>query len=135
MRVTAADGHTTTYHVRDAVGRLARVPFDVRVLFSKRHPRARARAYFLSTDLARSVVETLRGYGGRWSCEVVNFYVKTQLGLADFRVRSVEAVDRYVVAVHLAWAYVERRFAQERSAQVRCYGDVIRQHREEQARA
>ena len=38
--------------------------------------------YFASTDLARSVVETLRGYGGRWSCEVVNFYTKTQLGLA-----------------------------------------------------
>ncbi len=47
-----------------------------------------------STDLARSVGQTLRGYGGRWSCEVVNFYVKTQLGLADFRVRSYEAVDR-----------------------------------------
>ena len=37
--------------------------------------------------------------------------------------------------MHLAWAYVERRFAQERSAQVRCYGDVIRRHREEHARA
>ena len=107
VRVTAADGHTTTYYVRDAVGRLSNVPFDVRVMFSKRHPRARSWAYFASTDLARSVVETLRGYGGRWSCEVVNFYTKTQLGLADFRVRSYEAVERYVVAVHLAWAYVE----------------------------
>jgi hypothetical protein len=85
--------------------------------------------------LARSVGQTLRGYGGRWSCEVVNFYVKTQLGLADFRVRSHEAVDRYVVVVHLAWAYVEQRFARERSAQVRCYGDVIRRHREEHAEA
>jgi hypothetical protein len=135
VRVTAADGHSTTYYVRDAVGRLARVPFDVRVMFSKRHPRARTRAYFLSTDLARSVGETLRGYGGRWSCEVVNFYVKTQLGLTDFRVRSFEAVDRYVVAVHLAWAYVEQRLAHERSAQVRCHGDVIRRHREEHAEA
>jgi len=135
VRVTAADGNTTTYHVRDAVGRLARVPFDVRVMFSKRHPRARAWAYFLSTDLARSVIETLRGYGGRWSCEVVNFYVKTQLGLADFRVRSFEAVDRFVVAVHLAWAYVERRFVQERSAHLRCYGDLLRRHREEHAQA
>lgn len=135
VRVPAADGHATTYYVRDAVGRLTHVPFAVRVLFSKRHPRARAGAYFLSTDLARSVRETLQGYGGRWSCEVVNFYVKTQLGLADFRVRSFEAVDRYVVAVHLAWAYVEQRFAQERSAQLRCYGDLIRRHREEHAEA
>jgi hypothetical protein len=135
VRVTATDGHTTTSDVREAVGRLAHGPFDVRVLFSKRHPRARAWAYFLSTDLARSVVETLRGYGGRWSCEVVNFYVKTQLGLADVRVRSFAAVDRYVVAVHLAWAYVEQRFAQERSAPIRCYGDLMRRHREEHAQA
>jgi hypothetical protein len=135
VRVTAADGNTTTYHVRDAVGRLSKVPFDVRVMFSKRHPRARSWAYFASTDLARSVVETLRGYGGRWTCEVVNFYIKTRLGLADFRVRSLEAVERYVVAVHLAWAYVEGRFARERSAQVRCYGDVVRRHRDDHAAA
>jgi Transposase DDE domain len=135
VRVTAADGNTTTYHVRDAVGRLSKVPFEVRVMFSKRHPRARSWAYFASTDLARSVVETLRGYGGRWSCEVVNFYTKTQLGLADFRVRSLEAVERYVVAVHLAWAYVEERFGRERSAQIRCYGDVVRRHRDDHATA
>jgi hypothetical protein len=134
VRVTAADGHVTTYFARDATGRLSRLPLDVRVIFSKRHPRARSWAYFLSTDLARSVVETLRGYGGRWSCEVVNFYVKTQLGLADFRVRSFEAVDRYVVAVHLTWAYVEQRFVQERSPQIQCYGDLIRRHRDEHAR-
>ena len=135
VRVTAADGHTTTYYVRDAVGRLSKVPFDVRVMFSKRHPRARSWAYFASTDLARSVVETLRGYAGRWTCEVVNFYTKTRLGLADYRVRSYEAVERYVVAVHLAWAYVEERFARERSAQIRCYGDVLRRHRDDHAAA
>jgi len=135
VRVTAADGTTTTYYVRDAVGRLSDIPFEIRALFSKRHPRARSWAYFASTDLARSVVETLRGYGGRWSCEVVNFYTKTQLGLADFRVRSYEAVERYVVAVHLAWAYVEQRFARERSPQIRCPGDVIRRHRDDHAAA
>jgi hypothetical protein len=135
VRVSAADGSQTTYYVRDAVGRLSKVPFDVRVMFSKRHPRARSRAYFLSTDLACSVVKTLQGYGGRWSCEVVNFYVKTQLGLADVRVRSLEAVDRYVVAVHLAWAYVEQRFACQRSSQEKCYGDVVRRHRDEHAEA
>src|SRR3954467_12021680 len=60
VRVTAADGDVTTYYVRDAVGRLSKVPFDVRVMVSKRHPRACSWAYFASTDLARSVVETLR---------------------------------------------------------------------------
>ena len=104
-------------------------------MFSKRHPRARSWAYFLSTDMACTVVKTLQGYGGRWSCEVVNFYVKTQLGLADVRVRSVEAVDRYVVAVHLAWAYVEQRFGCRRSPSDKCYGDVVRRHRDEHAEA
>lgn len=135
VRVTAADGNKTTYYVRDAVGRLSGFPHEVRVFFSKRHPRARSWAYFLSTDVTRSVVATLRGYGGRWSCEVVNFYVKTQLGLADFRVRRYEAVARYVAVVHLAWAYVEQRYERERSPQVRCYGDVIRRHRDEHAQA
>ena len=102
------------------------MPFSLRLF---------ARVEFMSTELARSVGKTLRGYGGRWSCEVVNFYAKTQLGLADFRVRSVEAVDRYVVAVHLAWAYVEWRYARERSAQIRSYGDLIRRHRDEHAEA
>ena len=38
-----------------------------------------------------------------------------------------------MVVVHLAWAYVEQRFALERSAQVKTYGDIIRQHRDEHA--
>src|SRR4051812_4441369 len=54
-RVTAADGNTTMYNMRDALGRLSGLPFDVRVTFSKPHPRARD-----------------------WACEVVNFYLKTQ---------------------------------------------------------
>ena len=62
-----------------------------------------------------------------------NFYLKTQLGLADFRVQSYEAVDKYLLVVHLAWAYVERRFSQERCAQIRCFGDIIRRHRDEHA--
>ena len=65
----------------------------------------------------------------------MNFYTKTQLGLADFRVRSLEAVERYMVAVHLAWAYVEERFAGTRSAQIRCYSDVVRRHRDDHAAA
>ena len=133
VRVTAADGNRTTYYVRETTGRLENVPFDVRVFFSKRHPREKSPAYFMSTDLTRSAQWALQGYRGRWSCEVVNFYLKTQLGLADFRVQSYEAVDKYMVVVLLTWAYVERRFEQERSAQIQNYGDIIRRHRDEHA--
>ena len=78
---------------------------------------------------------------------MLNFYIKTQAGLADFRVQSYEAVDRYMVVapsatmvvVLLAWAYVERRYKTERSAQIKTYGDImvaqsatiIRRHRDE----
>ncbi len=133
VSVTTADGDKRTYYVRRQDGRLAQVPYDVRVYFSKRHPREKSPAYIACTDLACSAKQALQGYTWRWSCETVNFYLKTQLGLQDFRVRSYEAVDKYIVAVHLAWAYVEQRFAQERSAQVRTYGDIIRQHRDEHA--
>ena len=133
VRVTAADGNKTSYYVRQTTGRLEHVPYDVRVFFSKRHPREKSPAYFMSTDLTRSAHQALQGYSGRWSCEVVNFYLKTQLGLADFRVQSYEAVDKYMVVVLLTWAYVERRYEQERSVQIKTYGDLIRRHREEHA--
>jgi hypothetical protein len=133
VQVTAADGNQTTYFVRQTTGRLQKVPFNVRVFFSKRHPREKSPAYFMSTDLTRSAQQALQGYSGRWSCEVGNFYLKTQLGLSDFRVRAYEAVDKYMVVVLLTWAYVERRFEQERSAQVKTYGDLIRRHRDEHA--
>lgn len=133
VRVTATDNKKTTYFVRRLQGRLADIPYDVRVFFSKWHPRAKSQAYILCTDLSCSAKEALQGYCWRWSCEVVNFYTKTQLGLTDFRVQSYEAVDKYRLVVHLAWAYVEHRFALERSTQVRTYGDIIRRHRDEHA--
>jgi hypothetical protein len=131
--VTAADGHKMTYFLRHTTGRLVDLPCDVRVFVSKRHPREKFPAYFMTTDLTRSAQQALQGYQGRWSCEVINFYLKTQLGLADFRVQSYEAVDKYMVVVLLTWAYVERRFEQERSAQIKTYGDIIRRHRDEHA--
>jgi Transposase DDE domain len=134
VRVTATAGNTTTYYVRQSTGRLSEVPYDGRVWFAKRHPRGQSSAYFLRTDLTRSAHQALQGYGGRWSCEVANFYLKTRLGLADLRVRSYEAVDRYMVVVHLAWGYIARRFIQERAAKVQCDGDIIRRHQEEHAR-
>jgi hypothetical protein len=131
--VTTTDGDQQIYYVRRQEGRLAKVSYDVRVYFSKRHPREKSPAYIACTDLTCSAKQTLQGYTWRWSCETVNFYLKTQIGLQDFRVRSYEAVDKYVVVVHLAWAYVEQRFAQERSVQIKTCGDVIRQHRDEHA--
>lgn len=126
--VTAKDKQKTTYFVRRREGCLADMPHDVRVFFSKQHARANALAYILCADLTCSAPTALQGYCWCWRIpagrEVVNFYTKTQLGLADFRLQSYEAVDKSMVVVHLAWAYVEYRFAHEHSAQVRTYGDA-----------
>jgi hypothetical protein len=123
------------YFVRRSKGQLSELPFDLCVLISKRHPGQKNPAYFASTRVDCESQAILQDYGCRWSCEVVNLYYKPQLGLSDFRVWSYEAVDRYVVAVHLAWAYVERRFVEERGAEIKCPGDLIRRHREEHVEA
>ena len=131
VRVTTTDGDEQTFYVRRLEGRLAGLSDPIRVYVSKRHPREKSPAYIGCTDGTCTAKEALQGYAWRWSCETVNFYLKTQGGLADFRVQSCEAVERYVVVVFLTWAYVEERFARERSAQVRTYGDILRRHREE----
>lgn len=134
VSVTTADGKTT-YYVRQLEGCLADLKDKVCVYFSKRHHRAKTLSYILSTDIGCSAKEVLQGYSWRWSVEVVNFYLKCSLGLSDFRVRSYEAVDKYMVVVHLAWAYVEQRYAEEGfKGQNKCYGDVIRQHKDEHAK-
>jgi hypothetical protein len=61
--------------------------------------------------------------------------IRLQMGLSDFRLWSYEAVDKFVVAVHLAWAYIERRFVEAQGPEIRCCGDLIGRHREEQAEA
>jgi hypothetical protein len=132
IAVTVADG-PVTYCVRQVQDHLSGIPGTVRVFISKRQPRSQFLLYFACTDLSLSAQQALQGYHGRWSCEMDNFYLKTQLGLADLRVQSYEAVDKYLLVVHLAWAYVERRFSQERGPQVRCFGDIIRRHRDEHA--
>ena len=132
--VTTAEGERS-YFVHQLDGRFSQLPIDLRVLISKRRPGQKYPAYFASTRLDCKTAAILQGYSGRWSCEVVNFYVQVKLGVEDFRLWYYEAVDRYLVAVVLAWAYVERRFVEERGPQITCYGDLIRRHREEHAEA
>jgi hypothetical protein len=132
--VTAADDTKSTYLVRDLVGRLEDVPFDVRVLVSRRHYRDRHPAYFACTDLSLGLAQPLQWYARRWGCETDNFYLKTRLGLGDFRVQSYEATDKWCAVVHLSWAYVQWRLALEQDADLQTPADVIRRHRDEHTR-
>jgi hypothetical protein len=132
--ITAADGTKTTYQVRDLVGRLEDVPFDVRVLVSRRHYRDRHPQYFACTDLSLGLEKPLQRYAKRWGCETDNLYLQTRLGLGDFRVQSYEATDKWCAVGHLTWAYVQWRLAMEGDADLRTPADVIRRHREEHTR-
>jgi hypothetical protein len=109
-----ANGRRRPYWVRSLVGRLRGVPGEVRVLLSQKGPGVRTPKYFLCTDLTLSAQEILRRYQYRWSQEVDYWYVKLQLGLGDFRLRSYEATAKwyavvYLVLVYLYWQSYELR--------------------------
>ncbi|MCL5995294.1 MAG: transposase, partial [Chloroflexi bacterium] len=131
ITVTATDGTQTPYFTRALTGRLEEVPFDLRVIDSKTHPRSHRSAYFGCTDLTLDAQTALQMYGHRWGCETDNVYLKSRLGLGDFRVRSYEAVDKFMAVVHLGLAYAQYRLLYERAASVHSVADVIRQHRDE----
>jgi len=132
-RVTlpGATGQPTTYLVRSITGRMNNLPFTVRVFVSKRHYGDGSPCYFLSTVIELPAQEVFEHYQGRWSVEVDNFYLKTRLGLGDFRVQSVEAIEKWYALVFLTYAYLQRRLVEERSDQIRTIADVIRQHQRE----
>jgi DDE superfamily endonuclease len=95
-----------TYCVRTMTGRLRGVPGPVRVLFSQKGPGVRTPKYFVCTDTTLSAQEILRRYQHRWSQEVDYWYVKLQLGLGDFRLRSYEAINKWYAVVYLVLVYL-----------------------------
>jgi len=134
VRVTAAGGTSTEYLVRTLQGRIKDVPFDVCVFTSRRHHRDKHPKYFLCTDTSLSAQTALNWYSKRWSCEVDNFYLKTMLGLSDFRVQSYEAGDKWFAVELLTLVYLQWRLIREKSARIQSLADVIRQHRAEHGR-
>jgi hypothetical protein len=135
VQLTATDQRPRTYLVRTLQGKLTKLPFAVCVLISKRHHREKHPKYFLCTDLSLSAQQILPIYQKRWPIEVDNFYVKQHLGLADFRVQSYEATEKWFAVVFLALAFLQWRVnhapAEER---LRSVADVVRHHRSEHAR-
>ena len=135
VQLPATDQRPRTYLVRTLQGKLTKLPFAVCVLISKRHHRDKHPKYFLCTDLSLSAQQILPIYQKRWSIEVDNLYVKQHLGLADFRVQSYEATEKWFAVVFLALAFLQWRVnhapAEER---LRSVADVVRQHRSEHAR-
>src|SRR6266436_4885334 len=135
VQLTATDGRQRSYLVRPRQGRLTHLSFDVCVLISTRHNRDKHPKYFLCTDLSLSAQQILPIYQKRWPIEVDNFYVKQHLGLADFRVQSYEATEKWFAVVFVALAFLQWRLNHALSEErVRSLADVVRQHRYEHAR-
>lgn len=134
VTVTATDGTPSMYFTRTFTGRLEDLAFDVRVIDSKRHPRAPRSAYFGCTALYLKTQTTLQIYGQRWGCETDNVYLHTRLGLGDFRVRSYEAIVKWLAVVHLSLAHLQWRLMREQTRALPNLAAVIRQHRDEHAR-
>ena len=64
-----------------------------------------------------------------------NWYLKQALGLADFRVQSYAAVQKWFAIVYLALTYLQwRRQHADEIHHGRTLADVIRVHRQEHAR-
>jgi hypothetical protein len=135
VQLSAADQRLRTYLVRTLRGKLTKLSFEVCVLISYRHHRDKRPKYFLCTDLALSAQQILPIYQKRWPIEVDNFYVKQHLGLADFRVQSYEATEKWFAVVFLALVFLQWRLNHAHAKEPwHSLADVVRQHRYEHAR-
>jgi hypothetical protein len=135
VQLTAPDQRQRTSLVRTLRGKRNPLPFEVGVLISQRHHRDKPPTYVLCTALAFSAQHILPISHKRWPIEVDNFSVKQHGGLADLRVPSSEATEKWCAVVCLALAWVQWRVnhapAEERWRSV---ADIVRQHRYEHAR-
>jgi len=136
-----ANKQRRTYWTRTLTGRIRGVPGEVRVVISQRGPGVRTPKYFLCTDTTLSAQAILTRYQQRWSQEVDYWYVKLQLGLADFRLQSYEAIAKwyavvYLVLVYLYWQQYEHQANQGASTSLSEVLARIRQdHQREVLRA
>jgi len=129
VQLSAADQRLRTSLVRPLRGRLPKLSFEVGVLISRRHHRDHHPKYFLCTDLSLSAQQILSLYQKRWPIEVDNFYIKQHLGLADFRVQSYEATEKWFAMVFLAFVFLQWRLNQALAKEHRhSLADVVRQH-------
>jgi Transposase DDE domain len=135
VQLTATDGRQRLSLVRPVQGRLPPLSFDVGGLISKRHPRDKHPKYVLCTDLALSAQHILSIYHKRWPVEVDHFSVKQPLGLADLRVQSYEATEKWLAVVLLAVVFLPWRFNHAHAQEPwHSLAEVVRQHRYEHAR-
>jgi hypothetical protein len=119
------------YYVRTVTGHLEDVSDKVCAIISRRHKGDNRPKFFVYTDLSLSAQEALRLYQRRWPVEVDNFYLKEGLGLADFRLQSFEATDKWFAVTLVSLNYLQYQQAQSyvETGTLPRLADLIRQHR------
>lgn len=123
--------HSTKYLVRARTGYVGRIPHKVRVITSKRHNRDKRPEHFLCTQARLGTKKVLNRYLRRWADEIDHLYLKTRLGLEDFRLRSVEGITRYLSLTFLSLAYLYWRMGQRGWPDEKKLADIIHQHKSE----
>ena len=91
------------------------------------HPRDHHPKYLLCTDQTLTPQEILTLYAQRWGCEVDYLYLKTRLGLEDFRLRSVDGIAKYIAVVFLALAFLQTQEVRNRH---RALSETLAAHRQ-----
>jgi hypothetical protein len=76
------------------------------ILISKRKKDG-ARCFILSTDMALSNEEILRYYSYRWDIETGYLYCKDRLGLGQYQMRKMKAIEKFCAIVFAAFCYLE----------------------------
>ena len=119
------------YYVRTVSGQMEKISDKVCTIISRRHKGDRFPKFFVSTDLSLSAQEALRLYQRRWPVEVDNFYLKEGLGIADFRLQSFEATDKWFAVTLVSLNYLQYQQAQSyaQTGKLPRLADLIRQHR------
>ncbi len=96
------------YYTKNKCGKLKGIKKErVKIIVSRLNHKTKHPVYFLCTDDSLSVQAILDRYTKRWECEIDYYYLKTRLGLTDFRVRSALAVTRYISIVHFAIFFLQ----------------------------
>ena len=91
-----------------------------------------SRSYGAGLETGRTTTQAPRQSLTR---QVDNFYVKQPWGLADFRVHSYEATEKWCAMVFLAWVFLQGRLHPAHAKDhMHSLADGVRQHRYEQAR-
>ena len=117
-------------YTKQKAGRLKGISQRVKIIASRFSFKTKHPMYILCTDESIRVQEILDRYAARWECETDYYYLKTRLGLCDFRVRSALAIKRYLCIIHFIDFYLQYRqmLKMRKKGKYISLSEIIKQH-------